>query len=511
MKQRGAKPNQLKAGAILSYISMGLGYIISIIYTPIMLRLLGQSEYGLYNLVASVVSYLGLLSFGFGSAYMRYYSKYKVKDDEKNIAKLNGMFLVVFSIIGFIALLAGGILVLNTGLIFGEKLTVSELSTAKVLMAIMVFNIAISFPASIFNSYIIANEEYVFQKLLQMVKIVINPFIMLPVLLMGYKSIGMVVVTTVLTILVEVGNMMFCFKKLKIKFHFHQFDFSLMKEMAIFSSYIFLNMIIDQINWNVDKFILGRFRGTVAVAIYGLAAQLNTYYLSIASTISSVFIPRVNRMVAIDSDNQELTDLFIKVGRVQFILLSLVCSGIIFFGRPFINMWAGADYSEAYPIVLLLIIPVTIPLIQNLGIEIQKAKNMHQFRSWIYLFIAMANVFLSIPLTKEYGGVGAALGTAIALLVGNGLVMNWYYHNRVGINIKCFWSEMFKFSKSLLLPIAVGVIMYLFIDLYHVISFLICGVIYVTIFCISMWLLGMNQYEKDLISKPMLSILKRLK
>lgn len=52
------KINQLKAGAALSNISMGLGYIISIIYTPIMLRLLGQSEYGLYNLVASVVAYL---------------------------------------------------------------------------------------------------------------------------------------------------------------------------------------------------------------------------------------------------------------------------------------------------------------------------------------------------------------------------------------------------------------------------------------------------------------------
>lgn len=80
------KNNQLKVGAILSYISMGLGYVISIIYTPIMLRLLGQSEYGLYNLVNSVVSYLGLLNFGFGSAYVRYYSRYKVKDDEENIA-----------------------------------------------------------------------------------------------------------------------------------------------------------------------------------------------------------------------------------------------------------------------------------------------------------------------------------------------------------------------------------------------------------------------------------------
>ena len=88
------KINQLKAGAILSYVSMGLGYIISIIYTPIMLRLLGQSQYGLYNLVSSVVSYLGLLSFGFGSAYMRYYSRYKVNNDEENIAKLNGMFIV---------------------------------------------------------------------------------------------------------------------------------------------------------------------------------------------------------------------------------------------------------------------------------------------------------------------------------------------------------------------------------------------------------------------------------
>ena len=505
------KINQLKAGAILSYVSMGLGFIISIVYTPIMLRLLGQSEYGLYNLVASVVSYLGLLNFGFGSAYIRYYSRYKVKDDEENIAKLNGMFLIVFSIIGVIAVLAGSVLVYNVDLIFGEKLTVNELSTAKILMAIMVFNMAISFPASVFNSYITANEEYVFQKIIQMVKTVVNPFIMLPVLLMGYKSVGMVVVTTSLTIIVEIANMIFCFKKLNMKFNFHKFDFTLMKEMAIFSSYIFLNMIIDQINWNVDKFILGRFRGTVAVAVYGLAAQLNSYYLSLSTAISSVFIPRVNRMVAKNNDNQELTNLFTRVGRVQFILLSLICSGLIFFGQPFINMWAGSNYSEAYPIALLLVVPVTIPLIQNLGIEIQKAKNMHKFRSWIYFFIAIGNMFLSIPLANAYGGVGAAAGTAISLFIGNGLIMNWYYHNKVGIDMKYFWREIFKFARALLPPIAIGILMCLFIDLYRVIPFLICGFIYTIVFSVSMWFLGMNQYEKDLIRKPVLRIIRKHK
>jgi len=79
---------------------MFLGYAISLAYTPIMLRLLGQRQYGLYNLVASVVSYLGILNFGFISAYMRYYSRYKVKDEQENIARLNGMFVIIFTVFG---------------------------------------------------------------------------------------------------------------------------------------------------------------------------------------------------------------------------------------------------------------------------------------------------------------------------------------------------------------------------------------------------------------------------
>lgn len=505
------KINQLKAGAILSYASMGIGYIISILYTPIMLRILGQSEYGLYNLVGSVVSYLGLLSFGFGSAYMRYYSRYKVDKDEENIAKLNGMFLIIFSVISFIAIFAGILLVFNVDLIFGNKLTINELSTARILMAIMIFNIALSFPASIFNSYITANEKYIFQKSLQMIKTLVNPMIMLPILLMGYKSIGMVVVTTILTITVEISNVIFSFNKLRIKFLFKKFNFELMKEIAVFSFYIFINMIIDQINWSLDKFVIGRFRGTVAVAVYGLASQLNTYYLSLSTSISNVFIPRVNRIVAIGDDKKELTGLFTRIGRIQFILLSLICSGLIFFGRPFINMWAGRNYSEAYPIVLLLIIPVTIPLIQNIGIEIQKAKNMHKFRSWVYLFMAIGNVCLSIPLTKLFGGIGAALGTAISLVIGNGLIMNWYYHNKVGIDIKYFWNQILKIFPSLVPSIFLGVLMISFIDLYSVITFLICGIVYVIIFCISVWLFGMNQYEKNLIGKPLIELFEKLK
>ena len=157
------KINQRKSGVILSYASMLVGYLVSIVFTPVMLRLLGQNEYGLYNLVASIVAYLGILNFGFGSAYMRYYSRYKVQEKKDKIATLNGMFLSIFFVIGLVAVIAGTILALNTEIIFGSQLTDVELSRAKILMFILVINLAISFPNIVFTSYITAHEKFIFQ------------------------------------------------------------------------------------------------------------------------------------------------------------------------------------------------------------------------------------------------------------------------------------------------------------------------------------------------------------
>lgn len=498
------KINQLKAGAVLSYISIGIGYLVSLMYTPLMLRLLGQSEYGLYNLVASIVAYLGVLNFGFGSAYIRYYSKYKVKEDGEKIAILNGMFLLIFTLIGLIAVVAGSIMAFNAEVIFGSELTMGELIKAKKLLLILVINLAISFPSMIFTSHIAANEKFIFQKALEMIRMILNPFLVIPVLLMGYGSIGLVITSTTLNIIIIILNIYYCMHKIEMRFSFRQFDIQLMKEMTIFSSFIFINMIVDQINWNADKLIIGRFHGTVSVAIYGLAAQLNSYYLQVSVAISSVFIPRVHRLVSSYNDNKELTSLFTKIGRIQFIVLSLVSTGFIFFGRPFIRMWAGEAYDESYFILLLLIIPGTITsTIQNIGIEIQRAKNMHHFRSWLYLSIAIVNIAVSIPLAKVYGGIGAATGTALAILVGNGLIMNWYYHFKVGLDIRFFWKQILSLLPALIAPIVAGISFNLMFDMNNITVFFGAGFGYFIIFIASFWLFGMNQYELMLLEEPL--------
>lgn len=501
------KKNQLKAGVILSYVSEFVKIATNLIYTPIMLRLLGKSEYGLYQLVYSVVSYLSLLSLGFGSAYIRYYSKYKVENDDDGVARLNGMFMTIFCTIATICLLCGFCMVYNIKSIFASGLTDAEYGRARILMILMVINLTLTFPATVFNCNVTAHEKFIFQKTIIILQNILNPFLCLPLLIMGVGSVGMVLVTTGLTIGKLLINSWYCFKKLHIRFLFKGFKLSLLKEMFTFTFFIFLNQIINQINWSVDKFLLGRLAGTTAVAVYGVGGTINTMYLQASLSISNVFTPRVHRIVANNQRDAELTLLFTRVGRLQFMLLSLVLTGFVFLGQPFINFWAGEGYSEAYLVALLLITPCTVPLIQNIGIEIQRAKNKHKARSVVYAAIAIGNVLVSIPLIKYYGPVGAALGTAIALILGNAFFMNWYYHNRLDIDVIYFWKNIFSFLPSFIAPTILGIIIMRYIPVTSFAKVFILAIAYTVVYGISFWILGMNDSEKDILR----NILKKLR
>ncbi len=509
-----ASKGQVKAGIILSYGQIFLNIVISLVYTPIMIRLLGKSEYGLYNTVGSTISMLSVLNLGFNASYIRYYSKYKKNGDTESIFKLNGLFFTIFSVIGVIVLLCGLFLTFNLNLVFDKGLTQKEYETAKVLMFILTVNLALSFPMSVFRSIVSAHEKFIFLKILGMFSTVIGPLVKLPLLLLGYKSIVLVFSGFLITVFVDVIFLYYVFIKLKNKFIFKNFEKSLFKSLFAYTGFIAINLIIDQINSNVDKFLLGRLVGTAAVAVYSAGYALYSYYMLFSTSITGVFTPRIHRIINESNATQikeRLTDLFVKVGRLQFLLLGLLFTGIIFFGKPFIFYWAGEGYDDAYFVAVILVLSSTIPFIQNIGIEVQRALNKHQFRSIVYLFMAILNVVASIFLIKLYGAVGAVIGTAISLILANGVIMNIYYHKKCNIDILKFWKEILKILLVMIIPIACGVAINLFINLYSIFNLILFILIYAVIYCASMWLLGMNSYEKDLIRKPLSKIFKRFK
>ena len=502
---------QLKVGVILSYVIIVLNSVVGLVYTPILIRSLGQSEYGLYSLVSSVILYLTVFDVGFGNAITVYTSKYIAKGETEKAQKLHGMFLIIYFVIAIVAFIAGLILYFNVDNIFGNSLTVEEVSKAKILMLMLSVNLMLTFSFSIFSSIINANEKFIFAKCINILRIVLQPVLMLPLLYLGAKSITLVAVITLINIIAILCNVIFCIKKLNIKFKFGRFNIPLFKEILLYTLFVCLMSIVDKVNWSVDKILLGMFAGTSAVALYATATQLNSLYLSFSTAISGVLLPRMSKMEANNASDEEFTNIFIKTGRIQYLLLALVITGFVLFGKAFIEIiWVGKDYSLSYYIACILMIPVTIDLIQNVGISILQAKNKFKYRTMILIGVAVLNILISIPLAKLYGGIGAAIGTCVSLLLGQGLLVNLYYWKGVGIDIPRFWKEIFKMSVPMVFVVLIGVFLHKIWPINNVLDFLLQVIIYSLVYIFVVWNFSMNNSEKDIVRKPLLKIKNKI-
>lgn len=501
--------SQLKIGALLSYIVLALQNLVGLLYTPFMLRMMGKSEYGLYSIAASIVAYLTVLDLGFGNAIVRYTAKFRAENKQEEQYEMFGMFFLLYCGVGLFALLAGGVLYWNAENIFDASMTVNELSRTKIILALMIFNLAITFPFSLFGSIITAYEQFVFQKVIAIARIILNTVTMIALLHLGYKAIAMVVVTTIFNVLTLGLNFWYCRHYLKIKLKFAKFKWGFLKEVSIYSFWIFLNAIMDRIYWSTGQFVLGAFAGTAVVAVFAVAIQLEHMYMSFSTAISGMFLPKVTAMAVRDSDGRAISDLFVKTGRIQYCVMILILTGFFLFGRQFIHFWAGEGYDDAYIIAMLFFVPLTVPLIQNLGVTILQARNQMKFRSLLYLVISLVSLSAQVPLSKYYGGIGCACAIAGSLVLGQILVMNVYYQVKQKIDIVRFWIEIIKMS---IIPGVLTVLTYYVLLQYAldtVVKLVVGIVLYLVVYLPLFFTLSMNSYERDLILKPIKKILKR--
>ncbi len=503
--------NQLKAGTVLNYVVILLNTLVGLLYTPYMLSMMGQSEYGLYSLIASVIAYLTILDLGLGNAVVRYTAKYRAEGKQIEQYEMFGMFFILYIIIGVIALIAGSALYVNVDVMFGDTMTTLELDKARIMMLLLVFNLAFTFPMSIFGSIITAYERFVFPRVVNIIRITLNTIVMICLLHMGYKAIAMVVVQTVFNVLTLIINYIYCRKELKIKMYFRKFKWGFLKEVTIYSFWIFLNVIMDRVYWSTGQFVLGAMVGTAEVAVFAVAIQLQVLYMQFSSAISGLFLPKVTSMVTTSNDKVVISDLFIRIGRIQYIIMAFILSGFIVFGRQFISLWAGLGYEDAYIICVLFFVSLLIPLIQNLGVTILQARNQMKFRSLLYIVIAVVALAFQIVLAKQYGGIGCAIAVAGALFLGQGVIMNIYYSNRQGIDIAKFWREILKMS---IVPIVLTIVSIFAVRSYDInswaelaLAILIFCAIYIPLF----WLFSMNKYERDLVKTSLQKIISQIR
>lgn len=489
--------NERKIGIFISYLNIVLHAVVGFAYVPLLLHYIGKNEYGLYQLIGSFIAYFAVMDFGLSAAVIRFYTKYKALQDSAGMENVLALAVRAYAVISALLVLLGGVFYINLASLFSTSMSAAEILAAKQLFLLLLLNIILTISTMVFRSVINAHEKFLVLKGLETVQLIIQPVMIVLVIQKYPSALTVAVVQTVLNIALIAARVYYCFAKLHIKIKFHYWDKVLFTDFKKLAFSVFAVTLIDQVFFKTNQVILGMTYGTASVAVYSVSSLIYMNYMALSLAISGVYLPHITEMIAVNESMKKLSLLFIQVGRWQFYLLALVATGFIIFGRQFIEIWAGKGFEDAYWITLLIIIPFTVDLIQNIGLSIMQAQNRYDFRAKVYFIMGIFNLCLAVILAEKYGGIGCAFATGLAMFLGNGLVMNWYYIKVTGLDIKRFWQEIGRIAVVVAAAAVIGYTANSWLYSENILAFAVKILVYTAFYLAALYKYCLNEDERE--------------
>ena len=433
--------DQKVIGVALSYMNTILNILVNLIYARILISMIGDSEFGLYQLVASFFAYITIFESSISNGVLRFYCDVKAKGDETELENLLAHVKRIYRKLSIFIFIIGNVLIVVYYLVYRAKITDFQMKESIAMLAALMINLLLTVSNSMYLAAINGNERFIFAKSIQIFVQICQPFVAVLIMMRHPYAYAVVAAQFMVNILVIIMRRIYCEKRLHVTAVMHNYDIELGRSILRYSQVVLLAVIADQIFWKADQLILGRLYDTTRVAVYSIGSQIYVCYMHVGTAITAIFFPMISRLYHEENGIRKLSDFFIKSGRVMYYVLYLVLSGFVIFGREFITYWVGERYSEAYAVALIVMVPFSIELIQNLGLPILQAMNKYGFRAKIYFVSAALNVITTIILAKLMGINGAALSTGISMFVTSGVILNLYYQ-KLGFDIAAFWKSI---------------------------------------------------------------------
>lgn len=490
--------SSIKKGAILSYSGSALNIVIGLLYTPWLIRSLGSSDYGLYALATSFVSYF-LIDFGLGNSIAKYLSGYRAKNQDQEIRDFLGIVYKTYLIICLALALVFTIVYFNIDNIF-KGLTVEEIGRFRYVFIIVAFYSVCSFPFNTYIGVLTAYEKFVpLQEsyILQKMTLVISMSI---ALLLGFGVFALVLIQLfagAVTILFRYYHV----RKCNISINWKYSDKTAIFDILKFSLWVCVLGICFQLIYGFQTTVLGIVSDTLNISIYNVSHTIYGFVFAFAYGLNGMFMPKVSYIEAGEADSKEkINSLMIKVGRCQILLIGLMVSGFFIFGKCFLRLWIGEDFINSYYVGLMLIFPTLFVLTEEIPNTLLYVRNKVKYRAIAYSIATVVCSVITYFLSSSLGAMGAGVAIIISIMVFDVIGMNVFYSHKMGIDILSFFRNChIKYLLPCLLAIIVGFGSSLIIKPESWVTLFVTVFIYVIAYAAIMWLLFMNNYEKELI------------
>ncbi len=441
--------NELKAGAVLNYVSIAVRLVTSFFLTPFVMKSLGVEEYGLFLLSHSIIMWLSLSDLGLSAAMSRYVSMYYARGEREQEAHFLGQAMMLFGFLGLLMLSVGGVGFLYLDSLFPD-LSVYQHEQLQIMYLLTLGNLALAFPLRPLGYVAGAHLRFLVPGVVSLVLSLLNAGLTVLLLCCGYRAIGLTVLGVGMSMVGMLWGLFYIVRYLGVRMVFRKPDMPLFRELFAFSFWLFLGQLMDLFYWRAGSPVLASLSGVEAVAVYGVGIFFAQHFMTASTAVSSVISPRAMHLVALQASKEELTRMMVRVGRIQAVILLPLLGGFAVYGEAFLQLWVGETLGEntrlAWLGALMLLVALAVPLTQNLGLALLQAMDLHKGRALILLYSSACCFVLGVVLSLLYGAIGMFMGTALSLLLGQGVLVNMYYHRRAGLN-------MLTFLRQTILPL----------------------------------------------------------
>lgn len=497
-----------KTAILIGYGTVFANAISSIVLTNLYIKHLGYDDYGLYQMINAITQYILLFDFGITTTVSRFrvacLEKGSKKEDENLLAHS-------FSIVAFLiaAVVAAGLIIRGNINYIYPSLTETDIEISQKMILFIIFQIVATLIQHLFAGIAMSDEHYGIVKVSEFLRVISK--LLLIAALIGFTKNVMTVVyidflSTALAMLIIV---IYVLKNIKFSIRFHHFDRVLLGALLVLMFSLLLQSIAAYINNAAGKTILGNMMEKSAVTVYSFAVTIHSFFAAIPHAMNSVFVPQATQLVINGANGEKLTDLVIKVGRIQFMFCGATIAGFILFGKYFLEIWVGKDGIAAWPCAIIILLAHMLPLVQNVCLSILVAKNKRLIPSLVVIFTSAINIAITIFCVGKLGIIGAAIGTGFSFVLGDLVLNNIYYHKVIGLNVFRMFKEIFNRTLLCILAASFVSAFTLFIPCGAFLHLAVGAFVFVLVYAAVLWLWGANKYEKQIILN--VPIFKRFK
>lgn len=490
--------NRKRTGIILSYFNLSVGMVVNIFLTPYLIYTLGDIDYSMYKVMQSFAGPLSMFHFGISTIVTRSIIRFENSEEYTKIDNENTIALASISsaILGAFITVAGMTMYKAIPNLYGSSYSMESVALGQKVFICFVASTMFHILTDVFSGCLLGHKKYTLTSLIQLSKTIFRVIIIVAFLNIGFGMVAVAMADLIVSVAMFVILGVYSVVVLKEIPRLHYFDKKQMLEILSFGMALLMQAFVNQINNSVDTMILGVYiEDKSIITMYSSALTVYAIYNSLISVVTCYFLPDAAKLVSLEASGEELTDFVIRPGRFQAVIAVACICGFILCGKDFISLWIGEKYIKAYGVIIMLMVPVTIPLVENAAISILDASLKRIYRSIVLTVMAVLNVIVSIVLVPIMGFWGAAAGTALSLVIGHGILMNIYY-------AKTFDMQIFRMFRSIFKGILPSGVIALFVCLMVVrldclswVSFGIKGIAFVAIYILLLWMMGFNRNE----------------